>query len=252
MFKKPRTPRRTARPRIARPQRPTSKAGETRDRILAAALRLFKKKGFAETTMRDIAQEAGVATGAAYYYFDSKDKLVAAFYEEVHRRVQARGEKPLLEERDLRARLGALVTIHIEEFEPHRRFVGELFRVAADPESPLSPFGEETRQIREETIRRFAIAIEESSAKIPADLREALPRLIWLYQMGVILFWIHDRSAGQARTAILVDRTLDLVVTLLRIARFPLLAPVRKAAVELLSLIEAAGPGLPTPAREES
>lgn len=238
--------------RRTRPERPTAKAGETRDRILAAALRLFKKKGFADTTMRDIAQEAGVATGAAYYYFDSKDKLVAAFYEEVHRHVQKQAEKPLLEERDLRKRLGSLIALHIEEFVPHRRFVGELFRVAADPESPLSPFGEETRHIREQSIRRFAIAVEESSAKIPSDLRGALPRLLWLYQMGVILFWIHDRSERQARTTALIDRTLDLIVSLLRIARFPLLAPLRKSAVELLALIDSAGPALPAPAREES
>jgi AcrR family transcriptional regulator len=193
-----------------------------------------------------------VATGAAYYYFDSKDKLVAAFYEEVHRRVQKRAEKPLLEERDLRKRLGSLIALHIEEFVPHRRFVGELIRVAADPESPLSPFAEETRHIREQSIRRFAIAVEESSAKIPSDLRSALPRLLWLYQMGVILFWIHDRSERQARTTALIDRTLDLIVSLLRIARFPLLAPLRKSAVELLALIDSAGPGMPAPAREES
>ena len=45
----------------------TTKAEETRDRILDAALRLFRERGFAETTMRDVAAAAGVATGAAYY-----------------------------------------------------------------------------------------------------------------------------------------------------------------------------------------
>jgi len=55
--------------------RATTKSEETRDRILNAALSLFREKGFDTATMRQIAVEAGVATGAAYYYFASKDPL---------------------------------------------------------------------------------------------------------------------------------------------------------------------------------
>jgi AcrR family transcriptional regulator len=58
----------------------TPKAEETRNRILDAALRLFRERGFEQTTMRDVAAEAGVATGAAYYYYRSKQELVLAFY----------------------------------------------------------------------------------------------------------------------------------------------------------------------------
>ena len=58
------------------PMAQTAKAEETRNRILDAALRLFRERGFAQTTMRDVATEAGVATGAAYYYFRSKEELV--------------------------------------------------------------------------------------------------------------------------------------------------------------------------------
>ena len=46
----------------------TPKAEETGLRILTAALELFRQEGFDSATMRDIAQKAGVATGAAYYY----------------------------------------------------------------------------------------------------------------------------------------------------------------------------------------
>ena len=56
-----------------------SKSEETRARILDAAMDLFRRQGFDETTMREIAAEGGVATGAAYYYFDSKDAIALAF-----------------------------------------------------------------------------------------------------------------------------------------------------------------------------
>ena len=113
-----------------------------------------------------------------------------------------------------------------------------MFRIAADPESPLSPFGEETRQIREESTRRFAEAIRGTRMKVPRDLADHLPRLIWLYHMGVILFWIHDDSRGQIRTEKLVDRTLDWIVTAVKLSRLPVVAPLRKGAVRMLTEVE--------------
>ena len=62
------------------PMKPKAKSEETRDRILQAAQEMFHDRGFESTTMREIAVAAGVATGAAYYYFDSKDAIVLAFY----------------------------------------------------------------------------------------------------------------------------------------------------------------------------
>ena len=59
----------------------TRKAEATAANILDSALVLFRETGFDKTTMRDIAAKAGVATGAAYYYYPSKDSVVLAFYE---------------------------------------------------------------------------------------------------------------------------------------------------------------------------
>ena len=55
---------------------------DTRQRVLAAALKLFRRRGFDRTTMRDVAEEAGMSLGAAYYYFASKEAIVLAYYDE--------------------------------------------------------------------------------------------------------------------------------------------------------------------------
>src|SRR5260370_42271139 len=61
-------------------------AGEkTRDLILQTALKLFRGCGLEITTMRDIARAAEVATGAAYYYFPSKEAIGSAYYDQVQR-----------------------------------------------------------------------------------------------------------------------------------------------------------------------
>lgn len=51
---------------------------QRRDEILAAAKTVFARKGFHDTTIADVAKEAGLAYGSIYWYFDSKDTLFHA------------------------------------------------------------------------------------------------------------------------------------------------------------------------------
>jgi len=221
----------------------TPKGEDTRRRILDAALDLFQERGFAETTMRDIARKAGVATGAAYYYFPSKESIVMAFYWRTQLDADEQARKPLAEIRDLKGRIRALIDLKLKQFTPYRGFFGALFRSAGDPASPLSPFSDETRDIREQAIAQFRSAVEGSDVRVPEDLGRHLPYLFWLYQLGIILFWIYDRSARQARTTRLLDGTLDMIVRLIRLARLPVLAPLRRAGLRLFeSLIDPSAP----------
>lgn len=51
---------------------------QRRDEIMAAAKKVFARKGYHATTIADIATEAGMAYGSIYWYFDSKDELFHA------------------------------------------------------------------------------------------------------------------------------------------------------------------------------
>src|SRR5215470_16613185 len=64
---------------------PKSVGERTKELIFEKALELLRKRGFEQATMRDIARAAKVATGAAYYYFPSKESIVSAYYDEVQR-----------------------------------------------------------------------------------------------------------------------------------------------------------------------
>ena len=61
----------------------TPKAQETRQRIFDTAVKLFMEKGYEETTMRDIAAEAGCSLGLAYRYFESKEVVVIQLYRQL-------------------------------------------------------------------------------------------------------------------------------------------------------------------------
>lgn len=208
---------------------------ETRRRIFEAALNLFRERGFAETTMRDIAREAGVALGAAYYYFDSKDAIVMVFYERTQEELAPLVDEALSQAHGLKDRLHAVIAIKLKYCEPNRRLLGAL-AAHIDPQHPLSPFSELSRHIRDADTAFFEHALERARVKVPDDLQPHLPRLLWLYQMGLLLFWVYDRSPQQQRTLQLFEKTLSIVVNLIRLSSFRLLRPVRRIVTDLLEI----------------
>jgi len=212
----------------------TAKAEETRERIVDASLELFREKGFDETTMRDIAASAGVATGAAYYYFRSKEELVMAFYVRTVEEARTLLPTAMARSNDLGKRLRAIIDLKLAQFAEHRRLLIGLARIGIDPDHPLSPFGNETQSMRDEGIAEFESALHGSNVRVPKDLQADLPRLLWLYQMGIILFWIFDSSPKQVRTRTLIDGTLDLIVRLIRLSSLPLMGPLRRRLLHTL------------------
>ena len=86
-------------------------------------------------------------------------------------------------------------------------------------------------------MRLFERAVAESGVKLPASVAPYLGRLLWMYQMGLILFWVYDKSAGQNRTMLLYEKTLKMILVTLRIAGFPLLRPLHRLAGELLAVV---------------
>jgi AcrR family transcriptional regulator len=216
--------------------KPKTKSDETRERIRSAAMELFRRRGFAATTMREIAAGAEVATGAAYYYFDSKDAIVLAFYEHAARELEPLLEAALAGAAHLEGRLRAMLEVKLKYFEPDRALLGALAG-HTDPEHPLSPFSRQTREIRERDMKFFERALEDSRVKVAPDLGGVLPRILWMYQMGLILFWIYDRSQGQKRTHALLDQSVGVVAGLIKLSGFPLLRPVRRRVVKLVETV---------------
>ena len=225
----------------------TPKGEQTRERILDAALDLFRTRGYAETTMRQIADAAGVAVGNAYYYFASKDQLILAFYERNHLDHLAVLGDGLDRTKDFRERLALLLRTKVDSAMPYRRLSTKLFTSAADPESPLSPFSPESAPLRNEAVRLMAEVVAGSSLRVGKDLRADLPELLWLYEMGVILYWVHDSSPACEKTYALIDRTVPIVERLIGIAKLPVVRPMVRELVGMLDELRPAT--APAPAR---
>jgi AcrR family transcriptional regulator len=67
---------------VAAPKRVTKRRGETRQRLLEAALRVFAEQGFGRSTVEQVCERAGYTRGAFYSNFASLDDLFLAMWEQ--------------------------------------------------------------------------------------------------------------------------------------------------------------------------
>jgi len=215
----------------------TARGEHSRAAIFDAALALFQERGYEATTMRAIADRAGVSLGNSYHYFASKEHLVLEFYSHTHQLHLAAIGPLLSREKELAARLRGTVRAVVVTCEPFHDFAGAIFSTVANPASPLNPFGRESKALRDEVIALYAEVVKGSDTRIAPDIMAELPTLLWLYQMGILYFWIWDRSPGRLRTLDVIDQTTDLIVRLLGLANLPVLKGPRKRTLALIRRI---------------
>jgi AcrR family transcriptional regulator len=192
---------------------------ETQRAILDAAVAAFRKKGFDAATMRDVAKEAGVALGAAYYYFPSKAAVVLAYYEQIERRHES---VDFTREKRLRARMGRFVHAKIDLLARDRKLLGALFRRLADPDDDVSVFGRATKAVRTRSIAAFDRALGD--LPFDRDTRAVVAIAFWALHLGHILFFVHDRSRAHRKTRALVDASLDLACEIAESPMAPMIA----------------------------
>jgi AcrR family transcriptional regulator len=212
--------------------KPKPKKSEvTRDRILDAALGLFHERGFDGATMRDIAEKAGLALGAAYYHFQSKDAIVLAYYARMQDAHAKKARAAFAASRDLRTRLGAVMHTKLDVVRRERKLLGVLFRNVGEPTHPLSVFSAGTRELREHSITIFQEALQAEA--LPDDLLSVLAPGLWMVHLGFLLYFIHDTSPQQAKTQRLVDGSMDVLARLIALAKSPHAEPIRRRIVEI-------------------
>jgi AcrR family transcriptional regulator len=222
-------------PRSKQPKGEPTKSEQTRALILETAMRLFQERGYDRTTMRAVAQEAGVSVGNAYYYFSGKEHLIQGFYDRIGAEHKVAVRSVLDRETDLQARLAGTLKAWLDVAAPYHEFAAQFFKNAADPDSPLSPFSPDSKAPREESIGIFREVLAGSKAKVPAELKDTLPELMWLSQMGLVVYWVFDRTPGRERSYRLAERGARLTSLGVSLARFRVLRPLVREVHQLFT-----------------
>ena len=94
-------------------------AATRREELLAIAARLFAEKGFRNTTVRDIADAAGILSGSLYHHFDSKESMVDEILSSFQEELFGQYDEILASGDDARTRLERAVLVSFEAIDRH-------------------------------------------------------------------------------------------------------------------------------------
>jgi AcrR family transcriptional regulator len=90
-----------------------------REELLAIAARLFAEKGFRSTTVRDIADAAGILSGSLYHHFDSKESIVDEILSSFQEELFGQYDEILASADDPRTKLERAVLVSFETIDKH-------------------------------------------------------------------------------------------------------------------------------------
>ena len=102
-----------------------------RDELLKIAAQLFAERGFRNTTVRDIADAAGILSGSLYHHFDSKESMVDEILQTFQSQLFAAYDEVLASGLTPRQKIEAAVRLSFEAIDEHHHEVA-IFQNEAD------------------------------------------------------------------------------------------------------------------------
>src|SRR6478736_2155306 len=155
--------------------RPT-KSARTRALLRDIALRSFRERGYDATTIRLIAEEAGVSVGTTHYHFASKNHLVQELYLDVQQKHREAAEPGLAASTDLVDRLAIVFRTGLDQLTPYHPFAPEFLSAAVSPRSPINPLSEDSAPALRIVEGLFREAVDDAPASgLPDEFRASLP-----------------------------------------------------------------------------
>ncbi|MDP3891018.1 TetR/AcrR family transcriptional regulator [Nocardioides sp.] len=118
----------------------TETATTRRQQLLSIAAGLFAEKGFKNTTVRDIADAAGILSGSLYHHFDSKESMVDEILSTFQAELFGQYDEVLASDVDARTKIERAVRVSFEAIDRHRHEVA-IFQNEADYLGGFERFG---------------------------------------------------------------------------------------------------------------
>lgn len=219
----------------------TAKGEATRARIYETALALFAERGYESTTMRAIAEAADASLGLAYRYFKRKDDIVLELYRRTTSEFEARVAD--LPPGTVAERLRAALELKIALCTPHRTVFAAVVPTTLSPQSEAFALGSDARDIREQVVRAYAVAIGGGNDVEGLPSVERIALLCFVLQLAILFYWLHDSSPQQERTHALVKLVADSAHLGLGVLMMPEVDESLVTLVDLLRPLFGAGAG---------
>ena len=110
----------------------TPRGQERREQLIACAARLFAERGYHPTSVADIVDALSVGKGVFYWYFASKDELLAEILHASHQQLRRRQQAAIGDEPDPLRRIELGIRASLEWFGEHREYFAIIQFAATD------------------------------------------------------------------------------------------------------------------------
>ncbi|AXF22834.1 TetR/AcrR family transcriptional regulator [Burkholderia pyrrocinia] len=181
----------------------SANACETRDTLIRFAARTFGTQGYSATTMRNIADLAGIEAASIYYHFASKEELVEAVMEQgaerivhhLNERLDALGPGATAEQRFRAAVLGQMLglVMHGDFAVAHSRLLGQLPDTIRERQV--------IRREHHQTLWNGLLEDLRAAGKLREDVDIHLARVHILGGINSIQSWFNPRKGSLERIA---------------------------------------------------
>ncbi|MEN8136255.1 MAG: TetR/AcrR family transcriptional regulator [Thermodesulfobacteriota bacterium] len=180
---------------------------KTAQKILRAAEKLFTSVGYKDTTTRQIAEQAGIATGTLFNYFPSKETLAMSLLAEEISQGREDYFRRRSDDEDFSEDLFLLISSEIRRLKPYRKFVGPVLEstMSLFSKETSCPAGDSTRAEHLQAVRD--IIHNHGYSKIPDYISTSL---YWSLYLGILAFWSTDESRNQEETLALMDYSINV------------------------------------------
>jgi len=189
---------------------------KTKEKIIQSAVELIVQKGYKNSTLRDIAKEAGVSNPTIYNYFATKEKLLYAYVELKHKQsIEILYDIEDFHTYTLREQLQTLIETELELYLEDREFVAQIADMVFESNGINIRKMYDTNALFLQTVEEMIdIAIEAKEIASP-PFKEHLPTLFWDYYIMVVAYWLQDDSEMFENTTQFIDHSLGLMEAVL-------------------------------------
>ena len=169
-----------------------------RTALLEAALGCFAAEGFEATTVRRIAEAAGVPLEAAFQHYPSKHAFALALYQGLVADTQAHVAD--LPRGTVASRFASLLNAKLDRLDAHRSAMRALLASAVDASGPLGVLSTSTAAIRAR-MAGAVLATVAGADDAPADPAR-LSALLYGVHLTIVLLWTQDQDGRMSRAAV--------------------------------------------------
>jgi len=182
----------------------------TKQQILNCAIKLFARKGFCATSIRDIAKEAGTVVPNIYYYFGNKDALYANILETTNNEFSKQIQSASVSKEALRDQLIAMMKVKYNFIEEHPDCMRIIFREWFAPEKHTNSAAEDDTSVLK-ALATMAYMVRERT-KI-GELKEVNPEhAAWLLVGTFNAFDIGFISFGLIPSDEEIEAVVDIAI----------------------------------------